>query len=333
MPIGHSCDVGDYVVALAWAPDGRSLAAASGDGGIAIIDATSGTIRQRLAGHDRGISALAWRPDGHVLASGGHDGLVRRWDAESGEPHDALPVGKGWVEQVGWSNAGSYLAASAGKRVRCWDSAGELVRDWDAHDSTVTALRWHPTGEELVAAFYGGLARWTPYQSTPVARHAWKGSVLTVEWSPDGRYIATGDQDSTMHFWTIADGRSLQMWGYLTKVQHLAWDPTARFLATGGSETVTVWDCQPSPEGTKPLMFEAHEKVVSALAYQRRGSLLLSGGRDGRVFLWQPGRRSQALGRLSTGSPISAVAWHPDDVRFAVGAENGTVFVMSSART
>jgi WD40 repeat protein len=251
-------------------PPWRS-ARALGSGAIDIIDTTSGAVRHHLSGNALGSSALSWHPDGRVRASAGHDGMVRRWLIRSGEQYDALPGGSGWAGQVGWSRFGSDLAASAGRRVRCRDTAGQLLQEWDDHASPVTSLHWHPVRDERAAACCGGVTRWAQTRVEALARHAWKGSVLTLAWSPDGRFIATGDQDSTMHCWILAEERPLQMWGYPSKVQQLARDASSRFLATGGAEVVTVWNCRPSPEGTRPQTLEGQEQLISALAFPASG--------------------------------------------------------------
>jgi WD40 repeat protein len=70
-------------------------------------------------------------------------------------------------------------------------------------------------------------------QEAPQRRFEWKGSILRLAWSPNGRFVATGDQDSTVHFWFEEDRRDLQMSGYPTKVREL-WNAASRYLATGG---------------------------------------------------------------------------------------------------
>src|SRR5262245_61569814 len=77
-------DVGDHVIALAWSPSGKALAAASAAGPITLFDA-GGKVLRTLAGHGFGTTAVAWRRDGALLASAGQDGKVRLWDAATGE--------------------------------------------------------------------------------------------------------------------------------------------------------------------------------------------------------------------------------------------------------
>jgi WD40 repeat protein len=104
-----------------------------------------------------------------------------------------------------------------------------LLRDWPDHASTVTDLVWRPCGLELTSSAYGGVRLWSPGGNEPVREFAWKGSVLRLAWSPDGKYLATGDQDSTVHFWIAAIGQDLHMFGYPMKARELAWDVASRF--------------------------------------------------------------------------------------------------------
>jgi WD40 repeat protein len=182
----------------------------------------------------------------------------------------------------------------------------------------------------LTSATYGGVALWDIHNEVPTRRLEWKGSVLTLAWSPNGACLAHGNQDATVHFWLLATGQDLQMAGYPIKVRELSWDPTGKYLATGGGDVVTVWDCTPpGPENTTPLSFKGHGDIITSLAFQARGPLLVSGGRDGKVFLFQPGKFKKAQAQSDIGSPVSAAAWSPDDRSLAVGTESGVVIVYS----
>jgi WD40 repeat protein len=319
----------DHVIALAWSPDNKHIAAAAAKGPVALIDAGTGAVRHMLPGHGFGATSVAWVDIGTV-ASAGQDGRVRLWDAATGAERHALDAGAKWGERLAVSPCGTYLASAAGKKVRLWDREGRLARDYPDHASTVTDIVWRPGCLELTSSAYGGVRLWSPSSGEPVREFSWKGSVLRLAWSPDGKYLATGDQDSTVHFWIAATGQDLHMFGYPMKVRELAWDRGSRFLATGGGSQVTVWDCSgKGPENTKPLQLEAHDEAatVNALAFQRSGPLLASGGGDGKVVLWQPekGKRLMAESRLDAG--VTQAAWSGDDARLGVGTEAGEVVV------
>jgi WD40 repeat protein len=331
--------VADHVSALAWSPDGRRLAAAAISGPIGLFDSDSGECLACLAGHELGTTAVSWEPGGTCLASAGQDGIVRLWEVGDFQIVHALEAGAPWVEKVTWSPDGQALAAAAGRKLRLWSADGQLRQDYPEHPSTVLDIQWKPRTQAdaaepllLTSAAYGRVALWSPDSAKALRVFRWKGSILVLAWSPDGNYIATGDQDSTVHFWIVQSGTDLQMWGYPTKVRELAWDHRSRYLATGGGPRIIVWDCSgKGPEGTKPLVLNAHEDFVSSLGFQHRGLLLASAGLDGRAVLWCPGKHKQPLAQVRLDAGLAQLAWSPDDRRLAVGSEDGIVVVYTAA--
>jgi WD40 repeat protein len=319
-------EIGDHVIALAWSPGGADLAAAGVGGSIMVCDGMTGRIRHVLDGHAFGATALSWSPQGKIIASAGQDGKVKLWNVATGQLHRTLDGGSAWVERVAWSPDGTLLASAAGKKVRLWDVAGQLVREYGNHPSTVADIQWKPGTLELASASYGQIALFHPDRAEPVQCLKWKGSQLVLAWSPDGKHMATGDQDSTVHFWILKTGEDLMMSGYPVKVRELSWDHTSRYLATGGGAVPCVWDVSgKGPAGTRPLQFEGHKANVTGLAFQHSGPLLASAGADGQVMLWHPGKHKRALAQAQAGSGITQVAWSADDQRLVVGTESGAV--------
>ncbi len=88
----ESLSVGNHVLAIAFAPNGKTLAAAVSDaqatvptpGSVVIVDARArGIIGGSLGGHLGKVEALAFAPDGKTLATSGADRSIRLWDLAS----------------------------------------------------------------------------------------------------------------------------------------------------------------------------------------------------------------------------------------------------------
>ena len=325
--------VDDHVIDLAWTLGGELLAVAAVSGPISVWQTRSGEIVSTLSGHGFGTMSIAWRPDAAILASAGQDGAVRLWDAASGQSQAELAGGAAWVSHVRWcpvqgGKRPPRLAATAGRSVRFWNADGQLEREYANHPSTVADIQWHKRRNELAIAAYGVLILCNPEHPDDLRVLRWQGSSLVIAWSPDGRYVATGDQDSTVHFWMTATGEDLQMWGYPTKVRELAWDANSRYLATGGGSGVTIWDCSgKGPAGSKPIQLAGHAAPLSVLAYQARGGILASADEEGLVAIWAPDRMKQPVCTVQLDAAVSRLAWSPDDRRLAIGCADGSVHV------
>jgi WD40 repeat protein len=319
----------DHPIGLAWSPDGNLLAVAGVSGPITLYDGENGAVRHRLSGHTLDTMAISWHKDSRILVSVGQDGRVRLWDTVTGAQTVEMAGGAGWVERVAFSPTSDWLVSAAGRKLRLWNRTGEMICEYPDANSTITDIKWRSDGKQFAISAYNGVVLYDPTHSEPLRRFEWQGSTLTLEWSPDGSYIATGDQDSTVHFWMTETGQDLQMWGYETKVLELAWSFNNRYLATGGGTQVVVWDCSgKGPANTKPIMLEGHQGLIKHLKFQHEGNLLTSGGNDGMLGIWRVEKKKSAL--LTSAvfkDPIAGIAWSPDDRCIAVVDEIGTVSV------
>jgi WD40 repeat protein len=322
-------NINDHPVDLAWSPDGTILAIAGISGPITLFAVAGGAVQHILPGHTTDTMAISWHKANQLLSSVGQDGKVRLWDVRTGTQTAEMAGGASWVERVAFSPTADWLVSAAGRKLRLWKATGELIREYpDAH-STITDIKWRADGHQFAVSAYNGVVLYDPTQPEPLRRFEWQGSTLTLEWSPDGQYIATGDQDSTVHFWITATGKDLQMWGYETKVLELAWSADNRYLATGGGRKIVVWDCSgKGPANTKPLLLEEHQELVKQLKFQHHGKLLASGGNDGMVGIWRIEKtKSTLLTSAVFKHPIAGIAWSPNDRCIAVVDEIGTVSV------
>jgi WD40 repeat protein len=324
----------DYVIDLAWSPDCATLAAASAAGPIALLGAEDGASTGELPGHDGGTNAIAWQPGGpSVLASGGQDGAVKLWDAAAAEHIGSAKLGAGWVEHLGWRPAAAeggprQLAAIAGRQLAFLNPDATIRHRCPDAPKTLSALAWHPQGGCIATAHFGGVRLWDTDDFIVQKEFPYANGIQALVWSPDGRWLVSGNQDPSVHLWVPEEDLELQMSGYEGKVRHLAFDHSSRWLATAGGAAACIWDCAGAgPEGREPAMLP-HDAPVCALAFQPQHGLLATAAADGSVMLWSPERKQPLRATLRLPRPATQLAWSGDDRHLAIGSEQGLVYVL-----
>ncbi len=260
------------VQAIAFAPDGKSLAAVTLNSSVLIWDPATGKPLVGGDAHQAGVKAASFAGAG-TLITAGYDHTVRAWDLTKNEQRRVLVPGD--------ATSGVMAVSADGKRL-AWGGLDGKVRLCDA-----------ATGKEE-RAFDG---------------HT--GAVWSVAFAPDGKHLASGGADRTIRLWDVATGKELRaMEGHANWVIALAFAPSGRLLASGSvDKSARLWDPDTGKELRK---LDGHTQEVSVVAFSPDGRTLASAARDDVVKLWEvgTGRPRWQFGPGTMGR--AAVAFSPD---------------------
>jgi len=313
----------DYVNDVDVSSDGRHVAAGSVSGHLAIVD-LHGDART-IDAHEGDVVRARWSPSGAFVATCGIDGALRIW-----QPSGALIAESrhaGWATDLAWRPSSDEVAATIGRRVvRLLADGTESVRHPDLK-ATAECLAWSDDGRRLFVGHYGGV---TMFQGTPqpVKSFPWKGAPLVVAASPDGKWVVSGNHDSSLHVWKIANGDDLQMTGFATKVQLIAWSRDSMRLANTSMEEVCEWNfAGRGPKGTTPVSMLGHTSRLVGLRYSpTHPDILGSAASDGSLCLWRPTRSRESLVHSHQSDfSLRTMTWSPTELRMLCGTAGGEV--------
>ncbi len=325
--LGHT----RQVYSVAFSPVGQVFASASEDKSIRVWDINTGKQIALLRINSGHIRAIAFSPDGeHLVSADNTDNAVKLWDLTTAKVEKIFKGHTGPVHSITFSTDGRTIASS-GLEVILWDVAsGKATKKihWGSQ-----ALAYSNDGGTLAFATTDPGRPWIEIwdikkgQLVQSLNSTHVSLIMSLAFSPDGKFVATGSADKKIELWDIATGRSLKMLtGHANYVSSLVFSPDSKTLFSGsGDRTIKLWDIT---SGELKSTLQGHSDHVLSIAVSPDGKTLVSGSADKSVRLWQAASENDVLTqeRAKDNKSIPfAVAFSPDGKTLAIGRKNGKI--------
>jgi WD40 repeat protein len=251
---GHT----DQVHGVLFSPDGKRIATTGFDQTARFWDAASGRMTRSLP-----FSALtlgeSFRPDGKRVSLATFDGANHILETATGREVLVLRHAEGLGTSNSPSTANPWRVVTKGPDGDCviWDAdTGKPLRTIRTRHQRLRSQTLSPGAPRLATTGSGkepdrAIHVWDTTSGGEVAALQRDGvDPLTAEFSPDGRFIATGAMDGTIQIWELATSRELvRIRGHSTTVWDLAFSPDGQFLASCANDgTMKVWKLALEPD-------------------------------------------------------------------------------------
>ncbi len=315
---------GGPINSVAPCPKRQLLAIASTAKAAMVLDLSVRNDPGLLLRHPQPLWQCAFSPDGKWLATSSNDANVRIWrtDGLAGDP--LVFQSEGLPTSMDIDPTGRLLAtATRGGAVRLWDVSGMTKHGPIlGHRKTVNQLKFSPDGSLLGTAGSDGAVRlWSVSRSNEVWALPHEGPVNCVDFALDGRELFSGSDDGTVRGWEAKSGARTFELRLGSPVLHLALSGDGNLMAVGcANGRVHVRNLKTKSEVPVDLR---HQRAVRALSFSRTGEMLVTGGNDRTVRVWDFTNSESVGPPLSCAGEVNWVALTEDRQRVMAAGTDG----------
>ena len=272
------------------------------------------TVDREYHQYDIGYNnSVAFAPNGTYLATGNHEGNVSIWNMNSGE-RIWQKTFRGAVDALSFSPNGQYLAVADNNSVSLWEM-GRGTLAWKRQNryqrgrsipsgnpvyayTDILSIDFSPDGKYLATGDAFNVILWqvsngnqvwkqrkryrsgyTLPNKNPVYDYA---NILSIDFSPDGTYLATGDTFTDASLWRVIALQRFRDMNHKHHVYAVSFSPNGKYLATGSYGTtesiVTIWEMR----SRQVLRQIEHRFPITAVSFSPDGQYLAVGEKAGR---------------------------------------------------
>ncbi|MEI2579260.1 NACHT and WD repeat domain-containing protein, partial [Scytonema sp. PRP1] len=304
----------NWVLSVRFSPDGKTIATGSEDK-TAKLWGLNGRFLKTLSGHRGWVRQVSFSPDGNRIVTISEDKTVNLWTRD-GKLLKTLTGHTGPVKSADFSPDGKILAtASQDKTVKLWNPQGQLLKTLP-HPEQVYSVSFSSDGTIASGSFDGKVTLWTRDGTRLETWASHEGRIPSVDFSPDGRILATAGNDRSIKLWQVNRSWLTILAGHENSANSAKFSPDGKRVVSAGSDkTVRLW----STEGKLVSTLPGHTDEVFGVSFSPDGRTIASASVDKTVKLWS-----------TDGKLQRTLSGHQDTVNTVNFSPDGQIIVSAS---
>lgn len=224
---------------LSWSYDNAMLVAMHDTGKVTVFNASTGSPIVAISAATPTVAVFS--PTDNVLAyNDGSRLYLASMQFGVSTRHWQMPAP---IRDIEWTDDGRQLAVVAQRHVLVWDITAEreVFRVTSSDSRRVEQVEWRPaatiltTIESATIQLYDSASR-----TQPLSLRAHEDAVRDIDWSPDGRLLASVAADSRLLVWDV-DAARIVTERAIGAAVGVAWSPDGTQIMTVSADEIAFW--------------------------------------------------------------------------------------------
>jgi WD40 repeat protein len=186
--------------------------------------------------------------------------------------------------------------------------------------SSITSVAFSPDGKSILTGSQDSTARLWDLQGKELGVFRHKDWVYSVAFSPDSKYILTCSGDKTARLWGLHGNLIQDFTGHKGTIFSVAFSPDGKTILTGSMDKTARLW---NLMGIEMQVFKGHQDNISSVAFSRDGKSILTGSNDKTARLWDLHGNTVQIFKGHKGV-ITSVAFSPDGKEIFTGSKDST---------